>query len=382
MKIGILTHHSINNFGAFLQGWALQEKLKALFPDDEVYIINYIIPKQNIINIGGFFRFYPGTETVASWFNKITQPSIFSKNRKQYLKLTKKVYNAEQINALGLDCIVIGSDEVWNYLDPKGFSLIKYSDGLTSERIVAYAPSAGKATEGEIPEKVRKAMSGFTALSARDKSAQTLCQKTLGFTPRLVCDPTFLTPTPKVDNEKIRKLTEKPFVLFYYCNGIPHDMKKQVIDNARKNGYEVIGGGEYDKMYSYMSVRLTPFEWAELFRRAEFVYTGTFHGVVFSILNRKDFRVYASINSRVKKITALLEQFGIGNRDLTQDVIEKENDSIDYDKVYEYIEQIRKDSSDYLLRAVNGEIIKGEETDDKKQIRLEALSEAGQDSSL
>ncbi|MBO4734626.1 MAG: polysaccharide pyruvyl transferase family protein, partial [Clostridia bacterium] len=306
MKIGILTHHSINNFGAFLQCWALQEKLKSLFPSDEVYVINYIIRKQNIINIGGFFRFYPKSETPKSWLNKISQPGIFAKTRKQYLNLTKKVYNAEQINALGFDCIVIGSDEVWNYLDTKGFSIVKFSAGLKAKRIVAYAPSTGKTAGSEIPDAVREAMSGFTALSARDEGAVELCQRTLNKTPQLVCDPTFLTPTPKIDNQKIRSLTEKPYVLFYYCNGIPQGLKKRIIEGARKNGYRVLGAGEYDKLYSEMSVKLDPFEWAELFKRAEYVYTGTFHGVVFSILNRKSFRVYASINSRVKKINDLL----------------------------------------------------------------------------
>lgn len=359
MKIGILTHHTINNFGAFLQAWALQEKLKALFPNDDVRIINYIIPKQNIINIGGFFRFYPGSETPASWLDKITQPLIFSECRKQYLSLTKKVYNAEQINALGLDCIVIGSDEVWNYLDPKSFSLVKYSGGLTCKRIVAYAPSTGKATGTDVPGSVRDAMSGFTALSARDKGAQALCRNTIGSDPVMVCDPTFLTASPAVDNEKIRRLTEKPYVLFYYCNGIPHELKKQIVDAEHKKGYSVLGAGEYDKLYSLKSIRLTPFEWAELFRRAEYVYTGTFHGVVFSILNKKDFRVFASIDSRVKKISALLEQFGIGDRSLNANTTGMDDDSIDYDTVYRYVDGLREVSSDYLLHAVNGEEIKG-----------------------
>lgn len=352
MKIGILTHHSINNFGAFLQCYALQEKLKTLFPNDEVSVINYIIPKQNIINIGGFFRFYVGRETVKSWFNKIAQPSIFKKARKEHLNLTKKVYNAEQINALGLDCIVIGSDEVWNYLDSKSFSLVKFSGGLKAKRIVAYAPSTGKTTGGNIPDSVIEAMKGFTSLSARDKGAQTLCEKALGKTPVLVCDPTFLTDMPVIDNDKIKRLTKNPYVLFYYCNGIPHDLKKRIIDGAKQKGYKVLGAGEYDKMYSEMSVKLTPFEWAELFRRAEYVYTGTFHGVVFSILNRKNFRVFASIESRVKKIDALLCQFGIENRNLNPDSEFCETDVIDYDKVYEYIEKIRRESSGYLQNAV------------------------------
>ena len=359
MKIGILTHHSINNFGAFLQCWALQEKLKALFPGDEVYVINYLIPKQNIINVGGFFRFYPGSETVKSWLHKLSQPRIFSRTRKQYLRLTKKVYNADQINALGLDCIVIGSDEVWNYLDNKGFSLVKFSGGLQAKRIVAYAPSAGKTTGEQIPEAVARAMSGFTALSARDRGAQVLCEKVLGKTPILVCDPTFLTATPKVDSDKINRLTEKPYVLFYYCNGIPHDLKKKIIDDAKARGFAVLGAGEYDKMYSQMSVKLDPFEWAELFRRAAYVYTGTFHGVVFSILNRKDFRVYASIDSRVKKIAALLQQFGIGDRRLSEDTLGRPDEPIDYEAVYRYIDRLREESSDYLRHAVKDEDGKG-----------------------
>ncbi len=352
MKIGILTHQSINNFGAFLQTWALQEKLKALFPLDEVRVINYLMPKQNVINVGGFFRFYPGVETPVSWLNKITQPLLFAQSRRQHLDLTGPVHNAAQINALGFDCIVIGSDEVWNYLDPKSFSLVKYSGGLTAERIVAYAPSTGKASGTDAPEAVREAMRGFTAVSARDKGAQALCRAALGVDPPLVCDPTFFTPAPAVDNDKIKALTEKPYVLFYYCNGIPRELKKKTVLRAREKGLEVLGGGEYDRLYSQLSVRLTPFEWAELFRRAQTVYTGTFHGVVFSLLNRKDFRIYASIDSRVKKIAALLDQFGIGDRSLTADAPEPESDPINYDAVYRVIDTLREESSDYLLRAV------------------------------
>ena len=355
MKIGILTHHRVNNYGAFLQCWALQEKLKALFPNDEVFVIDYAIAKQDIINLGGFFRFYPQAETPVSWLHKISQPQIFAAARKKYLHMTKTVRNAQQINALGLDCIVIGSDEVWNYHDPKGFSMVKYSEGLTCKRIVAYAPSTGKASGADAPEQIKAAMHGFTAVSARDQGAQTLCKDALGVEPQLVCDPTFLTETPKIDSGKIRKLTEKPYVLFYYCNGIPKELKESIVRSAREKGLEVLGAGEYDRLYSAISVRLTPFEWAELFRRASYVYTGTFHGVVFSILNRKDFRVYASIDSRVRKIAALLAQFGIGDRSLTAEQRFDPEDKIDYGAVYRYIETLRAGSSDYLRQAVRGE---------------------------
>lgn len=373
MKIGIITHHCINNYGAFLQGWALQEKIKMLFPEDEVYIINYIIPKQNIINIGGFFRYYPNSETPVSWLNKITQPVIFEKARKKYYNTTKAVFNAQQINTLGMDCIVIGSDEVWNYLDKKSYSLVKFSGGLKAGSIVAYAPSAGKSTNAPIPDELKDAMKGFSALSARDVSAQELCERVLGIRPMAVCDPTLLTPTPVVDNEKIRSITKEPYILFYYCNGIPSELKEKIISDAKCNGLRVLGGGEYDKLYSDMSIRLTPFEWAELFRRAEYVYTGTFHGVMFSIINRKNFSVYASIESRIKKISALLAQFGIGNRDIVRDGVWQEHSDIDYDEVYRKIDKLRAESEDYLYRAIQGEIIKGESLNDKKQSGFEVL---------
>ena len=49
MKIGILTHQYINNYGAFLQAWALREAVKEMFPNEEVEIINYINRKHFIM---------------------------------------------------------------------------------------------------------------------------------------------------------------------------------------------------------------------------------------------------------------------------------------------------------------------------------------------
>lgn len=42
MKIGILTHQYIDNYGAFLQAYALREAMTKAFPEDQVEIINCI----------------------------------------------------------------------------------------------------------------------------------------------------------------------------------------------------------------------------------------------------------------------------------------------------------------------------------------------------
>ena len=42
MRIGILTHHYVKNYGAFLQMKGMYETLQRLYPEAEVRIINYV----------------------------------------------------------------------------------------------------------------------------------------------------------------------------------------------------------------------------------------------------------------------------------------------------------------------------------------------------
>lgn len=64
MKIGILTHQYINNYGAFLQAWALRKAISELFPEDEVQIIDYVNVKHYIINAGGWVDLFRNAEKV------------------------------------------------------------------------------------------------------------------------------------------------------------------------------------------------------------------------------------------------------------------------------------------------------------------------------
>ena len=107
--------------------------------------------------------------------------------------------------------------------------------------------------------------------------------------------------------------------------------------------------------YSEVTVNLTPFEWVEMFRNAEFVFTGTFHGAVFSILNRRQFKVYLTNESRIKKVTALLSELQITNRPIKEDFcfdLESMKSEINYEKVYDVIEQNRQSSKQYLKDAI------------------------------
>lgn len=129
----------------------------------------------------------------------------------------------------------------------------------------------------------------------------------------------------------------------------------QIFSYAKEHGLAVYGAGECDKRYSEVTVNLTPFEWVEMFRNAEFVFTGTFHGAVFSILNRRQFKVYLTNESRIKKVTALLSELQITNRPIKEDFcfdLESMKSEINYEKVYDVIEQNRQSSKQYLKDAI------------------------------
>ena len=179
MKIGILTHHYINNYGAFLQGYALQEAVKKLYPNDEVYMINFINRKHDIKNTLGWYRYNPKKDSMKSYIQKTKLPKIFKDFQNKYYNLTKIVKNAEEINQLNLDAIIVGSDEVWNYEDIAN-NPVKFGCGLKAKKIISYAPSTGKSNvDGDFPEYIKSGLQNFTGLSARDDNSEKLIKNLL-----------------------------------------------------------------------------------------------------------------------------------------------------------------------------------------------------------
>lgn len=352
MKTGILTHHFIANFGAFLQAYALQEAIRREHPNDEVVVINYIHLKHFIINTGGWFRFYAGRETTGEWMQKIRLPWTFFKARHKWMNLTRRCYSADEVNQLGLDVIVVGSDEVWNFRDAKSDAEIKFGKGLDCRRLVSYAPSVGNSTpDDEIPEYVIDGIKRFNGISVRDSLGQWLVRHVTGNTPLKVLDPTFLLEFPV---EEVR-LPNREYILFYYAENLPAHIKNQIFDYAERQGLAVYGAGECDRRYTAVTVNLTPFQWVWMFRNARFVITGTFHGVAFSIENERQFKVYLTQKNRIRKVNDLLETLGIENRGIDDSFVfdlERQGNEIDYRVVNERLRQKRKESLDFLKNEI------------------------------
>ena len=99
-------------------------------------------------------------------------------------------------------------------------------------------------------------------------------------------------------------------------------------------------------------MNIHPFAWVDMFRNAEYVFTGTFHGAVFSILNRRQFWVYLTNKSRIHKVRDLLNECGIENREIKEDFSFCECKMIDYSMVHERLNECRRRSMDFLHDAI------------------------------
>lgn len=356
MKIGILTHQYIANYGAFLQTYALQETIKSMFPSAKVEVINYVNKKHYIINIFGWYRFNLKKENLVSYLKKIKTPRIFSKAEKKYLNLSKKIRNIEDINKLNYDTIIIGSDEVWNYEDKKSFKSIKFGVGLNCNNLVAYAPSVGKSNnidllDGNIINSINK----FKFLSGRDQLTLDFIKKTTNKDAQIVLDPTFLYDFHKEIYEKNNRYYNKKYILFYYCDNLPKNILNSIKEFAELNDYMILGAGEHSKFYDDYNLAITPFDWIKLFENAKIIFTGTFHGVVFSIKYRRNFYAYLTNESRLKKVSSLLGLLKIDDRIINNKKYIDFNSSIDYDRLNTIIEDNINSSIAFLNNSISHE---------------------------
>ena len=348
MKIGILTHHYVKNYGAFLQTFALQEVLKENFPNDDVYVINYINRKHLLINTLGWFRFNIKKDKFKKYYQKIQVPHVFKKFEHKYLNTTKKVYSAKKINDLNFDVIIIGSDEVWHYDDPKSYDSIKFGDKLTCKKIITYAPSMGNSNLEKVPNEVLESINNIKQLSARDSKTEKFINEVISKKCVRVLDPTFLYNFSVYESQIVEQMKKDKYILMYYCDKLPEDMKNYIQEYARKNNLKIYGAGEYQKWFDNFPININPFEFVEMFRNAKFVFTGTFHGTVFSIKSEKQFYNYISNKSRKEKIFSLLNWLEINDRDITN-FINNSPKKIDYKKVNNTIDKMKQQSLEYLL---------------------------------
>lgn len=355
MKIGIITHHYVKNFGAYMQVIALISLIKYISHDINIEIIDYRVKVHESANSIHFFGFKP--QRGDSLFGFVQKIRLFFTHIRfeNSLPRSKRVKNAKEINLLNYDLIIVGSDEVWNFNDI-AYSPIKFGINICSPHIT-YAASAGGSTakDKDIPEVVKLGIKSFQKIAVRDEKTEELVIALTGCKVVRTLDPVYLYDYELPVRDTIRVwATKKPYVLIYDCRLVDKQIY-DILEYAEINDYNILGAGEYRKWYTTVdTVNITPYEWAYLFKNATVVVTGTFHGTSFSLKYNRQFVSYLTEQNRINKVESLLAEFGLENRiiDTTGNIIEVLNRPIEYEHINMVIEKRKKESLDYINECI------------------------------
>lgn len=374
MKAGIMTFHASYNCGSILQALALQSTLMRWQLDAP--IIDYSNAGQQAV----YATFYP-VNSVKNLVRDILCAPGYRRIKNHYrdyqayidahLHVTEKRYSCiEELTdidiAEGYDCLVCGSDQIWNILCDDHDDAYFLSFAKTCKKI-AYAPSMGGVNILEQARDIghyRHLLTGFAALSVREQNGRKWLEQLTNRPVKVALDPSLLLTKAEWD-DRVEPYGEIPAVpyIFYYAFAYSPEVNRAVRDIARylRMPVVVIDAKQWciRSLWYYgfhIPKRGGPNAFLNLIRNAALVMTTSFHGTAFSAIFQKPFWF---INSAMHtkeddRAESLLAQLGLMDRyiripELTR---AKVLDPIEYTTVEETIANLRRDSLEFLHTAV------------------------------
>ncbi len=360
--VGILTHWSIPNFGAFLQAYALRNVVEGMFPGCDVKQIAYM----NKIHSGmyyslcvpGMFRLWP--------INPNFYKDVFCRllHRREIYELRHFIdyydgmiphtmhFNEKNIKSAEFDCLILGSDILWDYSIPFfGHDRHVFGHDIKSKSSFSYAASFGMVKRGDTyPDYVVEGIRRLDAISVRDDNSRQIVNDITGKNATVVLDPTFLWDFKNDVNIKEPDIQK---YIVVYGNVTNQSDIYDIIQIKEKHKIPVVNlGSKKDKAewadISICENEITPFEWCGYIKNAELIITSTFHGLVFGLIYEKRIAFIATDFMR-SKATSMIESVGLKEILLDEPSIRKQLDyEWNYDVINNRIEDLRIVSIDYI----------------------------------
>lgn len=321
MKVGIITFHRANNYGAVLQCYALQTQLQML--GYEVAVIDYrqrdiedvYRPvRWNIIKKGitrpRLLVSYLLKQMPSNFQVSVSKKYHYDLFRNKYLICTKPIYKADEVPQ-NFDVYLIGSDQMWSIdctnqkIDDIYFG--KFSHSAIS-KIKSYAISANVQLLEKIGvQKLKDFIYNFSTLSFREKEVSDWVNSSLGVNSRIDIDPTlFLDKENWIRLIAPRRIKDK-YIATYFVN--PKHVTK-INQYATKIGAVVI---DIEK------VALSPIDFLTYIYYAELILTSSFHATVFSIIFERTFYALQTNKHTDIRYAFLLDQLGLSSRYINPD---------------------------------------------------------------
>jgi hypothetical protein len=378
MKIALLTMSFNNNYGGYLQAYALLSYLKELGHDVE--LIN-VQPESNDSKyfIKSFLKKYLLTYFCKK-YKLVKYHNKFSKNQAQIEKnmtdfnyryinpKTDKIFNHKDFDKIvkdKYDAYIVGSDQVWRpnsyrFLDQAFFGFVKNKDAI----LLSYAPSFGlnkvKFNKNDIL-KYKENLKRFKAVSVREESGIQICKDNFDIEATVVLDPTMIVDLSYYDTimtDEKQELNGELLVYILDDNRGKMDIVNRVASQLNYTYFRVnpkkINSTSTLENLVYPSMGY----WLKGFKNTKYVVTDSFHGTVFSIIYNKPFIVIGNRERGLTRIETLLEKFGLKNRLVFNDYNESLLlQDIDWKSVNIKLKEMKIFSQNFLQSALlNGKV--------------------------
>ena len=322
-RIGLLTFSSNSNYGSWCLTYALYKAINDLGYDIEV--INYYFAEceeKERLTVRSTIRLLKnwdgGKEDIEAIRQKWRIQKGFDREKKRFWKVSKNRYmphNIERANSK-YDIFLIGSDLVWDHRFG-GKSNNFFLDFAKDNKIkVAFSASSGYTaiSFGDKEEKeFNRFLAGFDYIAVREPNLKQMLRGIYPNNIPVVCDPTMLLKNTEWERFVHANTETKPYVLLYIVDS-PR-MFEIARHYAKKKGKEVLYIGDASPNKCIQIRRPSSVaDWISLIYHSDRVFTGSYHGLLFSIYFRKEFSFY--FRSPLSRFSNLVEQLRLKEYDI------------------------------------------------------------------
>lgn len=328
-KIGIITLYE-DNFGSILQAFSTYSYINSLGYTCDLLKVNcsgtylnrvlkipYILYKS--VRYKNFFR-----DRIKKMIASQKERTLLSQNTKykmaQFIDATFRIRTVDKkiLKKLNDEYVffIIGSDQVWNgYYD---YRFLGFAD---KEKRIAFAPSFGSELKDYYKKDIKRGLEGFESLSVREESGAQIIRELTGKEAIRLPDPTILLTKKEWECFASKGIKKSNYIFVHFLNN-PNLLALTAINSYLEehdciaycvcNRYE-----EYNQFNRYEFIDITPYDYVSLINNANFVFTDSFHSVLFSLNLETQFltfeRQYFHGNTQSSRIIDLLHRVDMQN---------------------------------------------------------------------
>lgn len=315
----MITFHYGQNFGGVLQALALQLSMTELGATATVidYVPNSDAPPKwwQGWNLRGKPSRAAMRNRLIRWRHEEAARARFEAFRSVHMTRSSRAQDLEECQALfnEYDLLVAGSDQIWNF-DRNNCYFLSTTIGFNGRKI-SYASSCGSPAQSQArrPE-IRALLRPFSHISVRDEFTADLLEEVTGERPLTVADPTLL-----VDQSALQTSISLPYTHYVLCYflgneivGGHDEMLRQIRNRVGDLPVVVVMAALNPQPTPYADhvvYDADPGQWLWLVQQAEFVYTDSYHGLLFALRSGRPALAYYAEALRAPRLVDLAERY-------------------------------------------------------------------------